>query len=253
MATPYRLRAQRPTSTATATTLLGAHVRSFHAAAHRQSAWAASPFVLLLAYVVWLMHKGELGRWFNSGFSAFAVAAIFVLAVALIMYTAAVGGGELVRVHQDGLLDLRAGPRAVRWDEIESLTPVVDSEHDVIRHLLRTSDGTTLSLGRSIGMVDELVDVIRARLVEERGAALMMRIGDGEVLQFGPIQASEQGVAIGDRVIAWSDVEDIEAEGSEIQVRGQGGSRLAAAPLCEVPNAFLLAEIVHGRRSGHDG
>ncbi|HEY6459276.1 MAG TPA: hypothetical protein VIY73_03965, partial [Polyangiaceae bacterium] len=76
MATPYRLRAARPVSPASAAGVLGPHVRSYYAAATRNVVWAAAPFVLLLGYGVWLAHQGMLAHWFNSNFSAVAVTAL---------------------------------------------------------------------------------------------------------------------------------------------------------------------------------
>ena len=106
----------------------------------------------MLAYGVWLGHQGELMHWFNSTFSMGAVATLFVLSTMLIVYTAAGGGAEIIRVHSDGILDLRAGPRAVRWDEMEALTVVPSpDDREVHSHVLRTVDGTTLSLGPGIG------------------------------------------------------------------------------------------------------
>src|SRR5579872_1848453 len=104
MATPYRLRAVRPASAASAAGILGPHARSYYGAASRNVVWAAAPFVLLLAYGVWLAHQGMIDRVFNSTFSAVAVTALFVVAIVLIVYTSVVGGGELVRVHANGLL-----------------------------------------------------------------------------------------------------------------------------------------------------
>ena len=94
---PYRLRAQQPGAAATA--VLGPATRTYYAAAHSTSIVAITPFALLLAYIMWLGHQGQLLQWFNSMFSAVAVSILFVLAIALIAYTSAVGGGELVRVH----------------------------------------------------------------------------------------------------------------------------------------------------------
>jgi hypothetical protein len=248
MTAPYRLRASGPTPVASADAILGPHVRTYRGAAHRQSIWAATPFVLLLAYVVWLAHTGALEHWFNSGFSALAVSVLFVLAIILIAYTAAVGGGELVRVHANGILDLRAGPRAVRWDEMQSLTamPVADGS-GIERHVLRTTDGAALSLGRSIAGVDELVDEVRVRLVEQRTPSLRVRIAEGDTLRFGAVSATREGIRVGDAVVGWDAVEDVDAEGGEIVLRGRDGQRLGAAPLGEVPNAFLLAELAHRR------
>lgn len=249
MSTPYRLRARRPISTGSATGVLGPHVRSFYAAASRKVVWAAAPFVLLLAYVVWLAHQGMLSHWFNSSFSVGAVATLFVLSTALIVHTSAVGGGELIRVHANGILDLRLGPRAVRWDEIESLTAQEPDEGGAVeRHVLRTTDGETIALGPSIGGVEDLVDEIRVRMSEQRLPDIRSRIGEGEVVHFGAFAASAEGIAAGPRVVAWDQIAEIEAEEGQIVVRDGQGERVAAAPLDKVPNAFLLAEISHERR-----
>ncbi len=254
MTTPYRLRGQSSTGRTSATDVLGPATRSYYAAAHGSSGVAIVPFALLLAAMLWLSHEGQLLHWFNSMFSAGAVAVLFVMSIVLIAYTSAVGGGELVRVHAGGLLDLRAGPRMVRWDEIESLTTVWSEDGSgVLRHLLRTQDGTQLSLGRSIAAVGDLVDEVRARMVEHAAPAMRARIATGAELRFGALGASERGVSLGPRVIAWDEVQDIDAEEGQLVVRGAGGAKLAAARLDDVPNAFLLAELAHARRGGAGG
>jgi hypothetical protein len=252
MDAPYRLRAQRPGGAAS--DVLGPATRTYYAAAHSTSIVAIAPFALLLAYILWLAHQGQLLHWFNSMFSAVAVSVIFVLAIALISYTSAVGGGELVRVHANGILDLRNGPKAVRWDEIESLTAVWSPDgKGVLRHLLRTRDGAQLSLGRSIAGVAALVDEIRVRMIEHAVPALRARIDAGGELRFGALGASEQGVSLGSRVFAWDELRDIEADDEgQLVLRDQGGARLASAKLDDVPNAFLLAELAHVRRRGRD-
>ena len=248
MSTPYRLRARRPPAVDVSTSL-GPPGRMFYGAATRHVVWAAAPFVLLLGYGVWLAHQGLLEHWFNSTFSVFAVAALFAISVVLIVYTSAVGGGELVRVHANGILDLRVGPRAVRWDEMQSLTVVAQEDgRPGLRHVLRTTDGETLSLGPSIGGVVDLVDEIRVRMAEQQLPGVRARIAEGDVVRFGAMAASEQGISVGPRVVAWDDVLDVEAEAGEIVVRGRGGERVAAAKLADVPNAFLLAEMAHSRR-----
>jgi hypothetical protein len=254
MSAPYRLRARRPASVAAETVLLGPPVRSYKVATNRNVVWAAAPFVLLLAYGVWLAHQGLLAHWFNSTFSVFAVTVLFVTSIVLIVYTAAGGVDEVVRVHANGILDLRAGPRAVRWDEIRSLTAVWSKEGRVIEHhRLAATDGTTITLGSSIGGVDELVDEIRARMAEYALPQVRARIADGEVVRFGAIEASEKGIAVGARVVEWSEVADVEAEGGEIVVRGRDGRRQAAVKLEEVPNAFLLAELTQRFTRGGGG
>jgi hypothetical protein len=250
MSTPYRLRARRPPTADSAATLLGPPVRTFYGAATRNVVWAAAPFVLLLGYGVWLAHQGLLEHWFNSTFSVFAVAVLFALSIVLIVYTSAVGGGELVRVHANGILDLRVGPRAVRWDEMQSLTVMAPEDGRAgLRHVLRTTDGGRLSLGPSIGGVQDLVDELRVRMAEHQLPGVRARIAEGDVVRFGAMAASEQGISVGPRVVAWDDVVDVEAEAGEIVVRGRGGERVAAAKLADVPNAFLLAEMAHARRA----
>jgi hypothetical protein len=246
MGTPYRLRAHRPATPAAAASLLGPPVRSFYGAASRNVVWAAAPFVLLLGYGVWLAHEGRLLQWFNSTFSVGAVGVLFTIATALIVYTSAVGGGELVRVHSDGILDLRVGPRAIRWNEIQSLTAA--SSEQVVRHVLRTTDGASVSFGPSIGGVHDLIDEIRVRMAEHQLPELRTRVAEGGVVHFGAITASDHGVSAGTSVVAWDEVAEIEAEAGEIIVRRKSGERALAASLDQVPNAFLLAELLHARQ-----
>jgi hypothetical protein len=254
MGTPYRLRAFRPTTAASASTVLGAPVRSYYAAASQRVIWAAAPFVFLLGYGVWLSHDMELDRWFNSTFSVFAVAALFVLAIVLIVHTAAVGGGELLRVHADGLLDLRALPRAIRWDEIQSLTAVAsaDGRHGR-RHLLRARDGTTVWLGPAIGGIRDLMEEIRVRIAEQQLTDVCARLAAGGRVRFGAVAASDRELSVGARVVVWDDVEAIEAEAEEVVFRDRRGLRVAAVDLTRVPNAFLLGELARLRRRGRGG
>lgn len=250
MSAPYRLRAPQPTEgTERIADVLGPHVRTFYGAAHRGTIVAITPFALLLVTIGWIAHQGQITHWFNSTFSAVTVCMLLVIAIAVIMRTAAVGGGEMVRVHKGGLLDLRAGPRAVSWDEIESLTAVSGTAREgIVRHVLRTQDGAVLSLGKSIGGVVDLIDEVRTRMIEHAGPGLRARVDEGGEVRFGPLAVTERGIALGPRVVAWDEVKDIEAEGHDVVVRGTKGERLATARLDDVPNAFLLAEIAHARR-----
>jgi hypothetical protein len=250
MDAPYRLRAPRPASATT--DVLGPLVRTYYASSHNRSIVSIVPFGIGLAYILWLAHEGQLLHWFNSMFSAVPVGILLVLSIALITTTSAVGGGELVRVHANGILDLRMGPKAVRWDEIESLTTVWNPQGSgVLRHVLRTSDGAQLSLGKSIAGVDNLVDEVRARMIDHAVPALRARIADGGEARFGVLSADDRGVALGDDRFAWADVRDIEAEDDgHVVLRGASGKRLASARLDDVPNAFLLAELAHERRRG---
>jgi hypothetical protein len=254
MGTPYRLRAHRPTTAASASTVLGPPLRSYYAAASQRVIWAAAPFVFLLAYGVWLSQGMELDHWLNSTFSVFAVAGLFVLAIVLIVHTAAVGGGELLRVHADGLLDLRALPRVIRWDEIQSLTAVAwEDGRDGRGHLLRAVDGTTMWLGPSIGGIRDLMEEIRVRMAEHQLPDVCARLAAGGLVRFGPIAASDRDLSVGPRVVEWEDVEAIEAEAGQVILRGCNGQRVAAVDLTHVPNAFLLAELARVRRRARGG
>jgi hypothetical protein len=254
MGTPYRLRAHGPTPAASAWAVLGAPVRSYYAAASQRVIWAASPFVLLLGYGVWLSHDMELERWFNSTFSVFAVAALFVLAIVLIVHTAAVGGGELLRVHAEGLLDLRTLPRAIRWDEIRSLMAVASQDRrEGRRHLLRAMDGTTVSLGPAIGGLRDLMEEIRVRIAEQQLPDVCARLAAGGRVRFGAVAASDRELSVGARVVVWDDVEAIETEAEEVVFRDRRGQRVAGVDVTRVPNAFLLGELARLRRRRRDG
>ncbi len=212
-------------------------------AAHRDVIWAAGPFALLLAYVVWLGHEGLLLRWFNSMFSVGAVSVLFVLSIVLIAYTAAVGGAEAVRVHANGIVDVRGQARAVRWDEMHSLVAVCTASGGVLRHVLRAEDGTALTLSPSIGEVEALVDEVRVRMTEQKAGPLEARLASGGAVRFGAIEARAEGLLLGGKVLSWRDVGAIDAEGGSILVRDREGGVWGQAGLGEVPNAFLLVEL----------
>jgi hypothetical protein len=243
MAVPYRLRAPRPTFIPTTGESLGPVVRSYRMAAQRNVIWAAAPFALLLAYVVWLGHEGLLLRWFNSMFSVAAVSSLFVLSIVLIVYTATIGGAEAVRVHANGIFDMRGQARAVRWDEMRSLVAVCSDAGSVVRHLLRTEDGSVLSLGRSIGDVDALVDEVRVRMSEHKTEALEARLASGGTVRFGVVEARSDGLHVNGKLLPWREVGAIESEGDEILLYDRAGQPWARAALGEVPNAFLLVEV----------
>ncbi len=248
MTAPYRLRAPRPTARLEAPDWLGPSLRSYRVDAARHVIWAAAPFVLLLAYGVWLARQDLLTHWFNSTFSVVAVATLFVLSVALIAHTAAVGGAEVFRVHANGLVDLRTG-QAARWDEMRSLTAFWDEAGKrVERHVLATTGGARMAIGAAIAGVDHLVDEVRTRMVDHQLASVQERLAEGGSVRFGPFAASERGLAVADRTLPWLDVGAVDAEAGEVVVRTRAGERWAAAPLQEVPNAFLLAEV-----AGHHG
>jgi hypothetical protein len=254
MTAPYRLRAPSPRSGAPVADWLGPSLRSFRVDAARHVIWACSPFVLLLAYVVWLGHQGELLHWFNSTFSVGAVTTLFVLAIVLIGHTAAVGGAEVIRVHANGLLDLRTG-QAVRWDEVGSLTAVWDEKSKrVVRHVLTTAGGGRISLPSSIADVHELLDEVRTRMVDHNLASLRVRVAEGGSIRFGAFAVGSEGIAAGERTLPWAEVGHVDAEDGEIVVRTRVGERWASAALHDVPNAFLLAEVAEhnpkGERSG---
>jgi hypothetical protein len=245
MATPYRLRAHRPT---TALSPLGASVRSYYAKASQRVIWAAAPFVFLLGYGVWLSHDMELEHWFDSTFSVCVVAALFMMAIAVIVHTAAVGGGELLRVHADGLVDLRGQPRALRWDEMQSLTVLASDDGGGVRHVLRAMDGTTMVLGPAIGGIGHLVDEIRVRMAECQLPDLCARLAAGSVVRFGDIAASDRELAVGPTRVAWDEVDVLDAEDAQVVLRDRSGQCVAAAELTRVPNAFLLADLARIRR-----
>jgi hypothetical protein len=248
---PYRLRARRSPSAAPAADGLGPVLRTFRTGDARHAIWGVAPFVMLLAYIVWLAHHGELLRWFNSTFSVITVSLLFLLAIGVIAHTSAAGGAEAIRVHANGLLDLRTG-LAVRWDEVRSLTAQWDGKTGrVARHVLTTVSGDRMSLGASIGDVHELVDEVRARMVDQKLESLRVRVADGDPVRFGAFAATADGIAADARKLAWSDVGSVDAEAGEVVVRTRDGERWASAALEEVPNAFLLAEVAeHAAKGG---
>ena len=121
---------------------------------------------------------------------------------------------------------------------------------EVGRDLLDRHTGLSISRDAHnvVTELAELVDEIRCRMAERRLPEVRARIADGGVVPFGAFAVSERGVTQGPRVVAWDEIAEIDAEEGEVVVRDARGERLAAAPLSEVPNAFLLAEMTQERK-----
>ena len=66
-------------------------------------------------------------------------------------------------------------------------------------------------------------------------------------MRFGAFEATEEGLRYSGTVLAWRDVRDVDVEGGAFVVY-ESQQRWASTKLDEVPNAFLLAEIVHAKR-----
>jgi hypothetical protein len=154
-------------------------------------------------------------------------------------------------VHANGLLDLRSG-RAVRWDETLSLTDVWDTQRKRLAGcVLRTTDGGTVMLGSTIGGVQELTEEVRVRMSDLKLPAMLERLDEGAELHFGVLVARREGIARGDRVLPWGAAAPPVVERGTFVLRdvADGSATWASVPLGDVPNAFLLAEIIEKRRA----
>jgi hypothetical protein len=214
-------------------------VRSYRTDAARHVIWAAAPFVWLLAYGVWLDSQGLLGRWLNSSFAILPVAALLVLSIGVIASTAAVGGSEVLRLHASGMFDVRAG-LAVRWDEVRTLCAARGDPGRRPGSVLTTSNGARVHLGVEIADLEHLVDEIEARMVQRALPELWRRVTEGGSARFGVLLANADGLTLGARRIAWSEIGRIRARNAEVVIGARTRARWATVPLYQVPNACVL-------------
>lgn len=160
-----------------------------------------------------------------------------------------------VTVHANGLV-WREGrsSRSFRWEEIAQLrtarTRRLVASAEIARtavHDIVLEDGRVYVATNMLGDVDALIDRIERALRDRLRPRSRLALERGETLVFGPLTLDARGVALGERSIAWSEIESVEVESGVLVVRPREGRSLDVE-WSKIPNARLVLELVDGRR-----
>ncbi len=204
---------------------------------------------------------------FRRGSSPFITFVSYGILFALIMISAAIQ--SLLQIHnhtytfERGLIlkFSKQAPAAVRWEEIEIVwrrSPIRLTRHSqstalssASGYMLQLRDGSKYTLHRLNMRMDTLSKLIREQVVPLQLPAAIDAYQTGQTLTFGEVQVSQQGFAVGERLLPWSQVKSVGLRENKLVVFDLSQRK----PWCRVtakgiPNLFLLFELADYARNG---
>jgi hypothetical protein len=159
-----------------------------------------------------------------------------------------------VVVYERGLAyNDRKGLQTWHWEDILSMTSSITRHyHNGIYtgtthvYTLLNRQNQKLKLADSIARVEELAKAIESNIFPSLYAHAADQYNTGQVLVFGPVAISKQGIAIGKKTYPWTDVKDVSIHQGNLKIsKKEGGWFSGASTLASViPNLHVLLAIV---------
>jgi hypothetical protein len=119
--------------------------------------------------------------------------------------------------------------------------------------ILVARDGRAARIPANVGANLELARTIHRRCVRPLLTEARRALADGEMLRFGPIVFDRAALRIRDRLLAWTEIDRVEASQHELcfyrvgRSLFSGRSSYFVVPLGKVPHARLLVSLLAGR------
>lgn len=141
---------------------------------------------------------------------------------------------------------------AFRWEQIESLWERVTLYKSygmnagmTHKYTVRRIDGTEVILDDKFGNVDKLGDTINEEIIKVKLPQAIAAFAKAEVLNFGPISISPQGISKGTDLLPWDQVKSISiVRGYFIVDRYKKMLSWANIEAYKIPNVLLLTKLI---------
>ena len=138
------------------------------------------------------------------------------------------------------------------WEKIESFWQQI-TQHKrygmnigmTHKYTVRRSDGTEVILDDKFGNVDKLGETINEEIIKVKLPQAIAAFASGQVLSFGPISISPQGVTKGKDLLPWDQIKRIYvADGYFIIDRDKKLLNWANIEASKIPNVLLLSALI---------
>jgi hypothetical protein len=226
---------------------LGRHIATFPSSVTRNSGWLLLPMLAVLAIIA---------GWLATIKLVAGLPLIGLIGVLVGLWLLERSRRSLqVHVFEHGLLYQRGRKNIpIAWDAVvctrrqyrwtsskwTGYRHVISSR----RYTLTTHRGTTLVLTDSIAGIDELTDWIEQEVRPAVLPAILARYVAGEPLQFGPFCLDTSGIQQKHRKALWAHIEAVDERYGTLRVRITGQARPMQAAIAQIPNFFILQEIL---------
>jgi len=238
------------TTSRNSSALLGALITMFPSTVTRNSGWPLLPMLAVLAIIaLWLSAANLVAGLLLFGLMGF-LGGLWLLEQSRRRIH--------VQVFERGLLYTRGSKSIpIRWDAV-ALTRrnyrwTFSNQTDYViiyrRYSVTTNRGQTLVFGDSIAGLDELSDWIEQQVRPYLLPAILTRYAAGEQLAFGPLRLDASGVQQKNRSATWAQVEAIDVHYGTLSIRIAGQARPMQAEVAQIPNFFIVQDILRPHRA----
>ena len=147
----------------------------------------------------------------------------------------------------------RTGLQTWRWDEILTMTSAVTRHYTngiytgtTHRYTLLDRQNQRLKLVDTIGRVEDLAKVIDTNIFPRLYPRAVDQYNAGELLLFGPVTISKQGMTIGKKTYPWGEVKQVSIHHGTLRVTRKEGGRSSGgrAAASAIPNIHVLLAII---------
>ncbi|GHO90000.1 hypothetical protein KSF_000480 [Reticulibacter mediterranei] len=201
-----------------------------------------------------------------SGFSSTTLV-LFLFGVIMLSYAisrisvAQRNRGTSIYICTEGLMRIAANSvEAARWDEISEIwmhsrrsfmaSTWYASRYTLDTYALRRADGSEIIIDKAFGKFKQLGKDLKQRMTGYLLPRLLATYNTGQVVQFGEIAVSIQGISLqnGQKLVAWSELHYIRPVTGFLHIhwkkQGQASYSNERILMSTIPNVFILQALV---------
>ncbi|NLX42751.1 MAG: hypothetical protein GXY79_04640 [Chloroflexi bacterium] len=162
-------------------------------------------------------------------------------------------GHEAAVVYEQGLAHTTlAKLRALRWDQVESVTIQVTGSatggyRTSCRYILRDRHGERIRLDDTLSNVHELSAIVRAKTLPYIMNRLLPVFDSGKPVQFGSYSITKaEGIRRGGKLLRWEEIASFSVNNGIVRARTRRGGLFSGlrTPIGRIPNIDALVQIV---------
>jgi hypothetical protein len=154
-----------------------------------------------------------------------------------------------VCVFSNGFVFVQGGqPDVSRWEEIQVIWHQVKVHNRgeygrEVRHfyIIERFDGRRIVLDDKIKKLEKLGNLLGEQMANAIWPRVLADYRAGNVIPFGPLSVSQQGVSNGRELLPWAAIKEVKFDGIEVKVHRKGKLfNWAKVPVGSIPNASLF-------------
>jgi hypothetical protein len=130
----------------------------------------------------------------------------------------------------------------IPWDEVAEIRPNGPT--------VRTAAGAEVVLPPSLKGWSALSEALLRETFHRLYTVAVVTVACGKSVSFGPVTVREDGLAVGDVVVAWGAIADVAFARGYLKLRRTDAPRPVVIPVAEVPNWHVLWALIERGHSG---